>query len=161
MILNICPTRWYSSAYMQRRSNKSWNSRYPWYFTRHFRIQGKSYSFMPCRMVHLRHFETLEFWELWNLFKEWPPRTTLDALDNAYLATMKRVVLSKAFKQVAEKQTKIIVKRQLKALGSFSTRRNFPCRMIFSFVFWCSLSANSSLNKRKCRSARKMDLRMW
>ena len=23
--------------------------------------QGESYSFMPCRMVHLRHFEILEF----------------------------------------------------------------------------------------------------
>ena len=23
--------------------------------------KGESYSFMPCRMVHLRHFETLEF----------------------------------------------------------------------------------------------------
>ena len=31
--------------------------------------QGESYSFMPCRMVYLRHFETLEMWELWNLFK--------------------------------------------------------------------------------------------
>ena len=46
-------------------------------FTRHFRIQcdtkaaeGESYSFIPCRMVYLRHFETLEMWELWNLFKE-------------------------------------------------------------------------------------------
>ena len=32
--------------------------------------QGESYSFMPCRMVDLRHFETLELWELWNLFEE-------------------------------------------------------------------------------------------
>ena len=37
-------------------------------FTRHFRIQcdtkaakGESCSFIPCRMVYLRHFETLEF----------------------------------------------------------------------------------------------------
>ena len=36
--------------------------------TRHFRIQcdtkaaeGESYSFIPCRMVYLRQFETLEF----------------------------------------------------------------------------------------------------
>ena len=39
---------------------------------------------------------------------------------------------------------------------SFSTRRNFPCRMIFSFVFWCLNSASWSLNKRKCHSARKI-----
>ena len=46
-------------------------------FTRHCRIQcdtkaaeDESYSFIPCRMVYLRHFETLEMWELWNLFKE-------------------------------------------------------------------------------------------
>ena len=63
--------------------------------------QGESYSFMPCRMVHLRHFETLEFWELWNLCEELPPRATLDALHKAYLATMKCVVVNKAFKQVA------------------------------------------------------------
>ena len=84
---------------------------------------------MPCRMVHLRHFETLEF------VQRMTPRTTLDTLDNAYLATMKCVVVNKASKQVAEKQTKIKVKRQLKALGSFSTRRNFPRVIIFSFVF--------------------------
>ena len=60
----------------------------------------------------------------------------LDALDNAYLATMKCFVVNKAFKQVAEKQTNIKqVKRQLKALGSFSTKRDFPRGMIFSFVF--------------------------
>ena len=59
-----------SSAYVQLRSNKSLNSRHPWYFVmvsvhKTFQnsdaAQGKSYSFMPCRMVHLRHFETLEF----------------------------------------------------------------------------------------------------
>ena len=69
--------------------------------------QGESYSFMPCRMVYLQHFETLELWELWNLFKEWPPRATPDALDKAYLATMKCIVVNKAFKQVAEEHTKI------------------------------------------------------
>ena len=42
--------------------------------------QGESYSFMPGRMVYLRHFETLELWEPWNLFKELPSRATLDAL---------------------------------------------------------------------------------
>ena len=51
-------------------------------------------------------------------FAQWPPRATLDALDKAYLATMKRVVVNKAFKQVAEEQTKIKqVKSQLEALG--------------------------------------------
>ena len=32
--------------------------------------QGESYSFVPGRMVYLRHFETLELWEPWILFKE-------------------------------------------------------------------------------------------
>ena len=42
----------------------------------------------------------------------------MDALHKAYLATMKCVVVNKAFKQVTEEQTKIKqVKRQLKALG--------------------------------------------
>ena len=42
----------------------------------------------------------------------------MDALHKAYLATMKCVVVNKAFKQVAEEQTKIKqVKRQLKAIG--------------------------------------------
>ena len=46
------------------------------------------------------------------------PRATLDALDKAYLETMKCDVVNKAFKQVAEKQTKIKqVKHELKALG--------------------------------------------
>ena len=63
-------------------------------------VQGESYLFMPCRMVHLQHFETLELWELWNLFKEWPPKATLDALNKTYLATMKCVVVSKAFRLV-------------------------------------------------------------
>ena len=63
------------------------------------------------------------------------PKDNVGCLDNAYLATMKCVAVNKAFKQVAEKQTKIKVNRQLKALGSFSTRRNFPLGMIFSFVF--------------------------
>ena len=40
--------------------------------------------------------------------------------------------------------------------GPFSTRRNFLRGMIFSFVFWRPLSASLSLNKRKCRSARKI-----
>ena len=80
--------------------------------------QGKRYSFMPCRMVHLQQFETLKLWALWNLFKELTPRATLDALDKAYLATMKSVVVNKAFKQVAEDQTKIKqIKCQLKASG--------------------------------------------
>ena len=79
--------------------------------------QGESYSFMPCRMVYLRHFKTLELWELWNLFKELPPRATPAALDKAYLATMKCIVVNKAFKQVVEEHTKIKqVKHQLKAL---------------------------------------------
>ena len=80
--------------------------------------QGESYSFMPCRMVFLRHFETLEMWELWNLFKGWPPRTTPDPLDKAYLAAIECIVVNKAFKQVAEEHTKIKqVKHQLKTSG--------------------------------------------
>ena len=71
-------------------------------------------------------YGTLKIWncgKIWNLLKECPPpppppRATLDALDKAYLATMKCVVVNKAFKQVAEEQTKIKqVKSQLKALG--------------------------------------------
>ena len=48
-----------------------------------------------------------------------PPRAIPDALDKAYLATMKCIVVNKAFTQgVAEEQTKIKqVKHQLKALG--------------------------------------------
>ena len=93
MISKICPT-WCTAVHMwQRYSNKAWNSRHPWYLVMGFCSQdisefsvmpnaarGESYSFIPCRMVHLRHFESLELWEPWNLFKEWPPRATLDAL---------------------------------------------------------------------------------
>ena len=72
---------------------------------------------MPCRIVHLRHYESLQLWELRNLFKESLPKATSNALDKAYLATMKCVVVSKAFKKVAEEQTKFKqIKRQLKAL---------------------------------------------
>ena len=74
---------------------------------------------MPCRIVHLRHYESLQLWELWNLFKESFPKATSNALDKAYLATMKCVVVSKTFKtEVAEEQTKFKqIKRQLNALG--------------------------------------------
>ena len=62
--------------------------------------------------------EFLQLWELWNLFKESLPKATSNALDKAYLATMKCVVVSKAFKKVAEDRTKFKqIKRQLKALG--------------------------------------------
>ena len=54
----------------------------------------------------------------WNLFKESLPKATSNASDKAYLATMKCVVVTKAFKKVAEEQTKFKqIKRQLKALG--------------------------------------------
>ena len=73
---------------------------------------------VPCRIVHLRHYEALQLWELWNLFKESLPKATSNALDKAYLVTMKCVVVSKAFKKVAAEQTKFKqIKRQLKALG--------------------------------------------
>ena len=73
---------------------------------------------MPCRIVHLRHYESLQLWELWNLFKESLPKATSNALDKAYLATMKCVVVSKAFKKVAEVRTNLKrIKRQQKALG--------------------------------------------
>ena len=72
---------------------------------------------IPCRIVHVRHYESLQLWELWNLFKESLPKATSNALD-AYLATMKCVVVSKAFRKVAKEQTKFKqIKRQLKALG--------------------------------------------
>ena len=73
---------------------------------------------MPCRIVHLRHYKSLQLWELWNLFKESLPKATSNALDKAYSATMKCVVVSKAFKKVAGEKTKFKqIKRQLKALG--------------------------------------------
>ena len=73
---------------------------------------------MPYRIVHLWHYESLQLWELWNLFKESLLKATSNALDKAYLATMKCVVVSKAFTKVAEEQTKFKqIKRQLKALG--------------------------------------------
>ena len=60
----------------------------------------------------------MQLWELWNLFKESLPKATANALDKAYLATMKCVVVSKAFKKVVEEQTKCKQNiRQLKALG--------------------------------------------
>ena len=46
------------------------------------------------------------------------PRATPDALDKAYLATIKCNVVNKAFKQVAEEHAKIKqVKHQVKAFG--------------------------------------------
>ena len=73
---------------------------------------------MPCRIVHQQHYESLQLWELWNLFKESLPKATSNALDKAYLATMKCVVVSKAFKKVAEERTKFKQsKHQLNALG--------------------------------------------
>ena len=53
--------------------------------------QDKSCLCMPCRIVHLRHYESLQLWELWNLFKESLPKAISDALDKAYLATMKGI----------------------------------------------------------------------
>ena len=53
---------------------------------------------MPCRIVHLQHYESLQLWELWKLFKELLPKATSNALDKAYLVTMKCVVLSARFK---------------------------------------------------------------
>ena len=52
------------------------------------------------------------------MFKESLPKAISNALDKAYLATMKCVVVSKAFKKVAEELTKFKqIKLQLKALG--------------------------------------------
>ena len=62
---------------------------------------------MPCGIVNLWHYESLQLWELWNLSKESLPKATSNALDKAYLATMKCVVVSKAFKKVAEEQTNL------------------------------------------------------
>ena len=73
---------------------------------------------MNCRIIHLQHYESLQLWELWNLFKQWLSKATSNALDKVYLATMKCLVVSKAFKKVAEEQTKFKqIKHQLKALG--------------------------------------------
>ena len=61
---------------------------------------------MPCGIVHLWHYESLQLWELWNLFKESLPKATSNASDKAYLSMMKCVVVSKAFKKVDDEQTK-------------------------------------------------------
>ena len=53
---------------------------------------------------------TLKLWKCGNFgicSKNDPPRATLYALDKAYLATIKCIVVNKAFKQVAEEHTKI------------------------------------------------------
>ena len=79
---------------------------------------GESCSCMPCRIVHVQHYESLKLWEFCNLFKESLPKATSNVLDKAYLATMKCVLVSKALKKVAEERTKFKqIKRQLKALG--------------------------------------------
>ena len=44
---------------------------------------------MPGRIVHLRHYKSLQLWELWNSFKESLPKATSNALDKVYLATTK------------------------------------------------------------------------
>ena len=73
---------------------------------------------MPCRIVHLPHYESLQLWKLWNFFKESLLKATSNALDKAYFTTMKCVVVSKAFKKVAKEQTKFEqIKGQLKSLG--------------------------------------------
>ena len=60
----------------------------------------------------------MQLWELWNLFEESLPKATSNALDKAYLAMMRCVFVSKAFKKVAEEQTKFKQNKcQLKALG--------------------------------------------
>ena len=53
----------------------------------------------------LQNSSSTTLWELSNLFKESLPKATANALDKAYLATMKCVVVSKTFKKVAEEQT--------------------------------------------------------
>ena len=84
---------------------------------------------MPCRIVHPGHYESLHLWELWNSFKESLLKATSNALDKAYLATMKCVVVSKAFKKVAEEQTKFKqIKRQLlKAYHDLILKKNRIC----------------------------------
>ena len=79
--------------------------------------------------------ESLQLWEFWNLFKKSLPKATSDALDKTYLAPMKCVVVNKAFKKVAEEQTKFKqIKRQLKALrldneyaGQMADTLNYAC----------------------------------
>ena len=76
-------------------------------------VHDESCLCMPCRIAHLQHYESLRLWELWSLLKESLQKATSNALDKAYLAMMKYVVVSKAFKKVAEEQTKFKqIKRQ-------------------------------------------------
>ena len=92
------------------------------YSTLEFSIQAnvahdESCLCVPCRIVRLRHYESLQLWELWNLFKESLPKATSNPLDKAYLGTMKCVFVGKAFKKVAAERTKFKqIKCQLKAL---------------------------------------------
>ena len=73
------------------------------------------YALQNSSSMTIRYFTTVEHW---NLFKESLPKATSNALDKAYLAMMKCIVVSKAFKDVAEERTKFKqIKHQLKALG--------------------------------------------
>ena len=68
-----------------------------------------------CLCTALRIFATVRTLEF---VQRITPKATSNSLDKAYLATMKCVVVSKAFKKVAEEQTKFKqIKRQLKAFG--------------------------------------------
>ena len=42
---------------------------------------------------HLKNYETLKLWKLWNLFKGSLSETAFDALDMAYLAITKYLVV--------------------------------------------------------------------
>ena len=47
---------------------------------------------VPFRIVHLWHYESLQLWELWNLFKESLPKATSNALDKSCLCMPCRIV---------------------------------------------------------------------
>ena len=49
--------------------------------------RSESYSFMPCGSVHLLHFETLELWEPWNLFKKMTSKGNTGSFRHALLLT--------------------------------------------------------------------------
>ena len=48
---------------------------------------ARSDSFMPYGMVHLLHFETLELWEPWNLFKKMTSKGNTGSFRHALLLT--------------------------------------------------------------------------
>ena len=134
-------------------------------FTRHFRIhmQLKAKAILSC-LVEWFIYGTLKLWNFRNfeICSKNDPKENVGCFRQCLFSNNECVVVNKAFKQVAEKQTKIKpVKRQLKASGSFSTRNDIFFRLLMltlcQFVF-----KQKKISLRTENSAWwKMALRMW